>query len=93
MYSKAFHPAFKKDLKDLPKELIEEIKKATDEIVNKPYYNERLSGILSDYYKFKLKYNKVEYRIIFTIEEKTVIFVMIKKRENLYSYLKRRLMK
>lgn len=93
MYSKAFHPAFKKDLKDLPKDFIEEIKKATNEIITKPYNNEKLSGVLSNYYKFKLKHNKVEYRLIFTIEEQEVIFIMIKKRENLYSYLKRRLMK
>lgn len=93
MYNKSFHPSFKKDLKDFTKVFIQEIKESTDEIIKSPYNYDKLTGNLSNYYKYKLKHNKVEYRLIFTVEENNVIFIMIKKRENLYSYLKRRLLK
>ena len=63
---------FKKDIKDLPKELVETVRKATDEIVINPYLFNKLSGSFSEYFKYKLKANRVEYRIIFTTENNTV---------------------
>ena len=91
MYKVFFHPAFKKDTKKLHKKLIERLEKVTDEIAENPHNCERLKGVLHEVYRHKIRFLKVEYRLAFVIENSEIIFLMFRKRENFYKYLKRRL--
>lgn len=92
MFEIKFHPAVKRDLKKIGKSVAIEIK---DEhfrnIKENPSTSENLSHMFKDLKSYHFKSGTVEYRIIYEIykNENIVIVLLIGKRENLYSKLKR----
>ena len=94
MFELRFHPAVKRDLKKIGKSVAREIKdKHFRNIKENPSISENLSHIFKGLQSYHLKSGTVEYRIIYEIhqDENLVIVLLIGKRENLYSKLKRRI--
>jgi mRNA-degrading endonuclease RelE of RelBE toxin-antitoxin system len=91
MYESKFHPAFKKDLKSIPIEVIQKLQRKIDDILLNPFTFSKLHGELKEISKSEIKHMGVEYRLAFTILENTVVLLMFNKRERFYDYLRRRL--
>ncbi|KAF0148580.1 MAG: hypothetical protein FD143_2865 [Ignavibacteria bacterium] len=91
MHKAAFHPAFKRDVKNLPLLLIEKLKNRLDEIQINPFSYEKLKGKLNEISKIEVRHLGVEYRLAFYVQKDSVVFLMFSKRENFYDYLKRRI--
>ncbi|MFH1195671.1 MAG: type II toxin-antitoxin system RelE/ParE family toxin [bacterium] len=91
MYLSKYHPAFKKDLKNIPVEVILKLQKKIDNVLQNPFAFVKLHGELNEISKTEIKHMGVEYRLAFTVIEDTVVFLMFKKRERFYEYLHRRL--
>ncbi|MCI1290152.1 MAG: type II toxin-antitoxin system RelE/ParE family toxin [Lactobacillus sp.] len=62
-----------------------------EDIANDPYSGGAKKGDLKDFYAYKFKYECTDYRIAYTIHDSEVIvvIVLVGKRENFYSMLKR----
>ena len=91
MYQAAFHPAFKRDIKNLPTQLLEKLNKSIDEILIDPLIFDRLKGELREISKIKIRHLGVEYRLAFYVQKEIVVFLMFSTRENFYDYLRRRM--
>ncbi len=91
MYKAEFHSSFPKDLKRLPKPLIEKIQVVINDIKEDPEIGDKLLGDLNGYYSYHLKYRGVEYRLGYTTYDNFVYFLMFKVRENFYELFKRRI--
>ena len=91
MYTAYFHPAFKRDIKNIPLPLLEKLNKCIDEVLVNPVKFDRLKGELNEISKSKIYHLGVEYRLAFYIQKEIVTFLMFSKRENFYDYLKRRI--
>ena len=91
MHQAAFHPAFKRDIKNLPTQLLDKLNKSIDEVLINPFRFDRLKGELSELSKTKIRHLGVEYRLAFYIQKEIVVFLMFSTRENFYDYLRRRL--
>jgi len=91
MHQAAFHPAFKRDIKNLPTQLLDKLNKSIDEVLINPFRFDRLKGKLKEISKTKIRHLGVEYRLAFYIQKEIVIFLMISTRENFYEYLRRRM--
>jgi len=59
MFQAAFHPAFKKDIKNLNPGVIEKLKKAVDLILSDPYAHPKLKGELKDIFKMVIKHQGI----------------------------------
>ncbi|MGA1843486.1 MAG: type II toxin-antitoxin system RelE family toxin [bacterium] len=95
MYKDEYHPGVKKDLKQLDKPVVSEIKNfQIPKILQDPSSGYSLSGEFTGIYSHHFRKNNVDYRICYVVDqkEKTVFILMIGKRENLYTILKRRLL-
>jgi addiction module RelE/StbE family toxin len=93
MFELRFHPAVKRDLKKIGKSVAREIKdKHFRNIKKNPSASENLSHMFKGLKSYHFKSGTVEYRIIYEIyqNENIAIVLLIGKRENLYSKLKRR---
>ncbi len=95
IFEKRFHPKIKSDLKKIDRQLIQEIKEIhINNIAKDPYSYPTLKGKLSKFYSYHFRKNRVEYRIIYEIVDKSVIvFMMIAKRENIYENVLKRVSK
>ena len=91
MYQAAFHPAFKRDIKNLSPQLLDKLNKSIDQVLINPYKFDRLHGVLSEVSKTKIRHLGVEYRLAFYIQKETIVFLMFSTRENFYDYLRRRI--
>jgi len=94
MFELKFHPAVKRDLKKVGKSVAGEIKdKHFVNIKENPSASENLLHIFTGLKSYHFKAGDVEYRIIYEIHEveNIVIVLLVGKRENLYSKLKRRI--
>jgi addiction module RelE/StbE family toxin len=94
MYRDQYHPKVKKDLKKLDKRLRQDIETThIPEILKQPDQGEELVGDLSGMHAYHFNYQKHAYRIAYVIDEAAnmVFVMMIGKRENFYTILKRRL--
>ena len=95
MYKDEYHPRVKNDIKQLDKSVISETKNfQIPKILENPLSGHCLSGEFTGIYSHHFKKNNVDYRICYLVhlEEKTVFILMIGKRENFYTILKRRLL-
>ncbi len=93
-YKDEYHPKIKNDLKGLDKAVAKEIfATLIDKILKEPHVFDKLQWPMDGVFSYHFKKNKVEYRIAYTIddEKRVVLFLMIRKRENFYDLLKRRL--
>jgi len=93
MFELRFHPAVKRDLKKIGKSVAREIKdKHFKNIKENPSASENLSHMFKGLKSYHFKSGTAEYRIIYEIyqNKNIVIVLLIGKRENLYSKLKRR---
>jgi len=96
MYKDEYHPQIKKDLKKLHPILKETIKtEYIQEILSAPQKGEMLSGDLKNIRSYHFVFNKQEYRIAYVVDEETetISVLMIAKRGEFYSLLKRRIKK
>jgi mRNA-degrading endonuclease RelE of RelBE toxin-antitoxin system len=91
MHEALFHPAFKRDIKKLPHQLLDKLYKSIDEVLSNPFRFDRLKGELSEIFKINVHFLGVEYRLAFYIQKETVVFLMFSSRENFYDYLRRRM--
>ncbi len=91
MHQAAFHPAFKRDIKNLPTHLLDKLNKSIDEVLINPFRFDRLKGELREISKTKIRHLGVEYRLAFYIQKEIVVFLMFSTRENFYDYLRRRM--
>lgn len=91
MHQAAFHPSFKRDIKNLPDQLLDKLNKSFDEILIDPFRFDRLKGELKEISKTKIRHLGVEYRLAFFVQKDTVVFLMFSTRENFYDYLRRRM--
>ena len=91
MYQAVFHPAFKRDIKNLPAQLLDKLNKSIDEILINPFRFDRLKGELKEISRTRIRHLGVEYRLAFYIQKEIVVFLMISTRENFYDYLRRRM--
>lgn len=91
MHQAAFHPAFKRDIKNLPPQLLDKLNKSFDEVLINPFRFDRLKGELREISKTKIRHLGVEYRLAFYVQKEIVVFLMFSTRENFYDYLRRRM--
>ena len=91
MHQAAFHPSFKRDIKNLPAQLLDRLNKSFDEILIDPFRFDRLKGELKEISKTKIRHLGVEYRLAFYVQKDVVVFLMFSTRENFYDYLRRRI--
>ena len=94
MYRDQYHPKVKKDLKQLDKRLRQEIEEThIPAILERPEHGEELVGDLSGLRAYHFRYQKNAYRIAYVMDEtaEMVFVMMIGKRENFYTVLKRRI--
>lgn len=92
-YSKTYHNAFAKDIKNFDKPLKLKLLNMIDEIVSNPLVGKMLTGNLSSIYSYHFSYDKTQYRVAYTVEEDKLLvyFISVASRENFYKQLKRRL--
>lgn len=92
MYSVLYSTAVRKDIKSLPKQVASEVFAIFEILEKNPRVAKKLKGEFSNCYSYSFMYNKTDYRIIYSIEDKKliVIVVMVDSRENIYKKLKRR---
>ena len=90
MYQRVTTSSAKRSLKKLPLKLREEIINATKVLEENPLEGEKLSGSLNFLYSFHFKYEDVQYRVAYTIDQKDnlVIIHFADKRENFYKKLR-----
>ncbi|BAQ60623.1 hypothetical protein GM3708_1029 [Geminocystis sp. NIES-3708] len=94
MYKDQYHPRIKKDLKKLDPRIREEIKnKYIPNILLSPNIGHNLEGDLSGILSYHITIFKQQYRIAYIVDEnvKTVFILMIGKRGDFYTLLKRRI--
>ncbi len=94
MYKDQYHPRIKKDLKKLAPQIREEIKtKYIPNILLSPEIGHNLEGDLSGIRSYHITIAKQQYRIAYLVDEnvKTVFILMIGKRGDFYTLLKRRM--
>lgn len=92
MYTILYGNPVKKDIKSLPKNVINKIIDLFDNLQKNPYIGKKLHGEFKEYFSSAFIVRKVEYRIIYTVNEKELIIYIVKAgtRENIYKELKRR---
>ena len=56
MHQAAFHPAFKRDIKNLPIQLLDKLNKSIDEVLINPFRFDRLKGELREISKTKIRH-------------------------------------
>lgn len=87
-----FVKAVKKDLRKLPRPLQQNmVNFYFPEILKAPSVGLALSGKLAGYLKYVIFYQSAAYRIVYQYNEKTILIVMVSKREGFYQRLLRRL--
>ncbi len=94
MYRDQYHPKVKKDLKKLDKRLHHDIETLhVPAILERPEQGEELVGDLSGLRAYHFNYQKHAYRIAYVVDETAgmVFVMMVGKRENFYTVLKRRI--
>jgi addiction module RelE/StbE family toxin len=94
MYRDQYHPKVKKYLKKLDKCLRHDIETThIPAILEQPEHGEELVGDLSGMHAYHFSYQKQAYRIAYVVDDtaETVFVMMIGKRENFYTILKRRI--
>ena len=91
MYRRVITPSAKKSLKRLPHDAQQKLLQATEVLTANPYTGEKLHGSLSFLFSFHFKFQNVQYRVAYTIEEtqKLVIIHLVGSRENFYDRLRR----
>ena len=91
MYRRVITPSAKKSLKRLSHDAQQELLKATEILIVNPYVGEKLHGSLSFLFSFHFKFQNVQYRAAYTIEEaqKLVVIHLVGPRENFYDRLHR----
>jgi addiction module RelE/StbE family toxin len=94
MYRDQYHPKVKKDLKKIDKRLRRDIETThIPTILEYPEHGEMLVGDLNGMLAYHFSYRKQAYRIAYITDDtaKIVFVMMIGKRENFYTILKRRI--
>lgn len=95
MYKEKYHPQVRKDIKKLDKPLIKEILNKHLQIIleNPITVCDQLVGDLSGIYSYHFKFNRIQYRIAYIINEveQQIYILSISKRESFYQVLKRRI--
>lgn len=94
MYKDEYHPQVKKDLKKLDKPIREKIKdKYIFDILEEPEIGIELVGDLNGIRSFHFFYSKQQYRIAYIVneDEKIIFILMVAKRGDFYTLLKRRI--
>jgi len=93
MFRDKYHQRVKKDLSQLDRSVINEIKNIhIPKILENPLKGEKLTADFSGIYSHHFRKNKIDYRVCYLLdsEEQAVFILMIGKRENFYKLLKRR---
>ena len=93
MYKDEYHPRIKKDIKKLDVSIRKIIKmQYIPDLLLSPCIGSLLSGDLSGIRSYHITINKQQYRIAYLLDEKNkkIFILMIVKREDFYTLLKRR---
>ena len=91
MYRRVITPSATKSLKRLARNAQHELLRTTKTLTTNPYAGEKLHGSLSFLFSFHFKFQNVQYRVAYTIDEtqKLVIIHLVGPRENFYHRLRR----
>lgn len=91
MYERIITPSAKRALKNLPRDVREELVYATNILEANPYAGTKLSGALHSLYSFHFRFRNIEYRVAYAIniKNKHVIIHLAHTRENFYEKLRR----
>jgi addiction module RelE/StbE family toxin len=83
----------KSDIKSLEKKVQIQIIELIQLLANRRYEGEKLSGPFKDLYKLKFSDSGVQYRIVYSVDNRNVVIclIMVGTRENFYLKLKKRL--
>ena len=83
MFQAAFHPAFKRDIKNLSARLLDKLNKSIDEVLIDPHRFDRLKGELREISKTKIRHLGVEYRLAFYVQKEIVAFLILPGQSSL----------
>lgn len=91
MYQRVITPSAKKSLKRLSRDAQQELLHATEVLIASPYAGEKLHGSLSFLYSFHFKFQNVQYRVAYSVDERKelIIIHLVGPRENFYDRLRR----
>lgn len=93
MHRDLYHPQVKKDLKKFDEQLRQEIERIhIPAILEHPELGEELTGDLNGIMAYHFNHQKLSCRIAYVVDDAQgiIFFMMIGKRENFYTILKRR---
>ncbi len=93
MYEDEYHPGVRKDLKKLDAQIRKKIKEEHIlRILSEPGAGKELTGDLFGIRAYHFRAGRQQYRIAYIVSEETkkVFILMIGKRQNFYTVLKRR---
>jgi len=79
-YKSVFTRSFTKEFEKLPHNIKEQIIDAFEKIVDTPYAGTKLRGKLEGLWRWRVG----KYRVVYLIEEKTIIFLDVGLRKSIY---------
>jgi mRNA-degrading endonuclease RelE of RelBE toxin-antitoxin system len=94
VFSEAFHPKVKSDLRKLDKKVAVEIRDVhLNRILDNPAIGSYLRGRLSHIRSYHFRHHSTEYRIAYEViqEGKILFYYMVASRENFYKKLEQRI--
>lgn len=77
-YRIEFRPAARRDLKDLPRDVLDRVSRKISALAEnpRPLGVEKLSGSEEDFYRIRVG----DYRVLYRIEDKVLLIIIIKSR-------------
>jgi mRNA interferase RelE/StbE len=77
-YRIEFRPAARRDLKDLPRDVLDRVSRKISALAENPRPSgvEKLSGSEEDFYRIRVG----DYRVLYRIEDKVLLIIIIKAR-------------
>ena len=77
-YRIEFRPAARRDLKDLPRDVLDRVSRKISALAEnpRPLGVEKLSGSEEDFYRIRVG----DYRVLYRIEDKVLLIIIIKAR-------------
>ena len=91
MYQRLITPSAAKSLKRISHDAQRELIHATEILTTNPYSGEKLHGSLSFLYSFHFKFQNIQYRVAYSVDDvrELIIIHLVGPRENFYDRVRR----